>query len=86
MYLYKDKAEYAHEREWRMLKFDRDSINQDFINIPDMGYLKAIYYGMHMEPRYKTYLRHIAKQKGIREYDVVLDTNSRKYALKIVPL
>jgi effector-binding domain-containing protein len=86
MYLYKDKADYSHEREWRMLKFDRESIDQDYLSIPDMGYLKAIYYGPHMEARYKTHLRSIAKAKGIREYDVVLDRNSRKYNLKVVPL
>ena len=86
MYLYKDKAEYSHEREWRMLKIDRETLNQDFISIPDMGYLKAIYYGFDMEPRYKTHLRSTAKAKGIREYDVVLDRNSRKYSLKVVPL
>ena len=86
MYLYKDKAEYSHEREWRMLKVDSDTIEQDFINIPDMGTLKAIYYGMHIEPRYKAHLRAIAKSKGIKEYDVVLDKNSRKYSLKVVSL
>lgn len=86
MYLYKDKAEYSHEREWRMLKIDKDSLNQDFISIRDMGYLKAIYYGPHMEQRHKEHLRTIAKTKGIREYDVILDKNSRKYSLKVVPL
>ena len=86
MYLYKDEAEYSHEREWRMLKIDKDSINQDFISIPDMGYLKAIYYGPDMESRYKEHIRTIAKAKGIKEYDVVLDRNSRNYNLKVVPL
>ena len=86
MYLYKDKTDYSHEREWRMIKIDKDSLNQDFISIPDMGCLKAIYYGPEMESRYKAHLRSIAKQKGIREYDVALDTNSRKYGLKVVPL
>ena len=86
MYLYKDKIEYSHEREWRMLKIDQDAINQDFISIPDMGYLKAIYYGMHMEPRYKSHLRMIAKTKGIKEYDIILDRNSLKYGLKVVAL
>lgn len=50
-----------------------------------MGYLKAIYYGPHMEAQYKTQLISIAKEKGIREYDVVLDRNSRKYSIKVVP-
>ena len=86
MYLYKDKAEYLHEREWRMLKIDNDSLSQDFISIPEMGSLNAIYYGPHMEPRYKVHLRTIARAKGIDEYDVILDWNSRKYKLKVVPL
>ncbi|MBO7099561.1 MAG: DUF2971 domain-containing protein [Bacteroidaceae bacterium] len=86
MYLYKDKTEYSHEREWRLLKFDKDAIDQDIISIPDMGYLKAIYYGPDIELRYKEHLRTIAKAKGIREYDVVLDRNSRKYSLKVVLL
>ena len=47
---------------------------------------RVIYYGPDMEPRYKTHLRSIAKAKGIREYDVVLDRNSRKYSLKVVSL
>jgi hypothetical protein len=86
IYLYKDKMAYSHEREWRMLKLDQDSINQDFVTIPDMGYLKAIYYGPHMESRYKIHLRTIAKIKGIKEYDVELDRNSQKYNLKVVLL
>ena len=84
MYLYKDKVDYSHEREWRMLKYDKDTV--DYISVPDMGYLKAIYYGPDIELRYKEHLRTIAKVKGIKEYDVVLDTNSRKYNLKVVPL
>ena len=86
MYLYKDKAEYSHEREWRMLKIDKDSLSQDFISIPDMGYLKAIYYGPDMESRYKEHIRTIGKAKGIKEYDVVLDRNSRRYNLRTIPL
>ena len=86
MYLFKDKAEYSHEREWRMIKIDGNKADQDFITIPDLGYLKAIYYGMHIEPRYKAHLRMIAKAKEIKEYDVVLDKDSRKYSLKVVPL
>ena len=86
MYLFKDKAEYSHEREWRMLKTDTDSANQDFISISDKGYLKAIYYGPDIEARTKTHLSGIAKAKGMKEYDVVLDRNSKKYSLKVVPL
>jgi hypothetical protein len=86
MYLYKDKMEYSHEREWRMLKFDRETTDQDYINIPDKGSLKAIYYGPDIEPNHKIHLRKIAKAKGIKEYNIILDKKSRKYILKVVPL
>ena len=89
VYLYKDKAEYSHEKEWRLLdmeEFNSPEANEDFFAIDDANSLKAIYYGPEIKSRYKAHLRSIAKQKGIREYDVVLDTNSRKYDLKTVPL
>ena len=89
IYLYKDKADYAHEKEWRLIDIapltDKYA-SKDFSLIPDMGCLKAIYYGPEMEERYKEHFREIAKHKGINEYDVVLDMNNRKYSLKIVPL
>lgn len=88
VYLYKDKAEYSHEKEWRLL--DIEDLNSpeakdDFFEINDVNSLKAIYYGPEIESRYKEHLRRIAKQKGIKEYDVVLDTNSLKYDLTIIP-
>ena len=43
-YLYKDKNEYEHEYEWRLLSYDLDDEN-DFAEIPDNNSLKAIYYG-----------------------------------------
>lgn len=89
IYLYKDKTEYSHEKEWRLLDIvpTTDSeVQSDFSSIPDAGCLKAIYYGSEMEPRYKAHLRNIAKQKGLREYDVILDTQSRKYNLKLTKL
>lgn len=88
-YLYKDKSDYAHEKEWRILDLeplaDKDA-DKEYSSIPDKECLKAIYYGPDMESRYKEHLRMIAKAKGIREFDVVLDRNSRKYSLKVVPL
>lgn len=89
VYLYKDKVEYSHEKEWRLLDmedFNSPEANDDFFAIDDANSLKAIYYGPEIESRYRTHLRSIAKKKGIKEYDVVLDINSRKYALKTVPL
>ena len=88
-YLYKDKSDYAHEKEWRILDLepltDKDA-DKEYSSILDKGCLKAIYYGPDMESRYKEHLRTIAKAKGIKEYDVILDRNSRKYSLKVIPL
>lgn len=89
VYLYKDKAEYSHEKEWRLLDmedYNSPEANKDFFAINDANNLKAIYYGPEIESRYRTHLRSISKQKGIREYDVILDKNSRRYSLKVVPL
>lgn len=89
IYLYKDKTEYSHEKEWRLLDVEplnTSEAKEDFFEIKDSNCLKAIYYGPEMEPRYKSHLREIAKQKGIKEYDVALDTNSQKYALAIIPI
>ena len=83
-YLYKDKKEYAHEKEWRLIKFDKPNNGRDFVSIPAHGYLKAIYYGPNIEPRYKKHLSSIAKSKGIEEYNVWLNDGSPEYKLKVV--
>lgn len=83
-YLYKDKKEYEHEHEWRMLYYNIEDEN-DYVSIPDMGCLKAIYYGPDITSEDKAELHEIATKKGLEEYDVCLDTNSRKYDLKIIP-
>jgi hypothetical protein len=82
--LYKDKKVYEHEQEWRMLYYNIEDEN-DYVSIPDMGCLKAIYYGPDITSEDKVELHEIATKKGIEEYDVCLDTNSRKYDLKITP-
>ena len=81
-YLYKDKNEYGHEREWRMLYYGSNNEN-NFVSIPDNGCLKAIYYGPDIDKNYKVRLHEIALEKKIKEYDVSLDTESREYDLKI---
>ena len=57
----------------------------DYASIPDMGCLKAIYYGPDISSNDKAELHEIASTKGIKEYDVSLDLYSRKYDLKITP-
>ena len=84
-YLYKDKAEYAHEREWRMICYDFEN-QDDFSLIPDLNCLKAIYYGPDISADNKEKLHEIAMNKGIAEYDVSLDIDSRSYDLKVSEL
>ena len=81
-FLYKDKSEYEHEKEWRMLCFE-PNLTEDYISIPDEGYLNAIYYGPDIDPNAKKELRRIAQIQKIKEYDVFLDVDSRKYQLKV---
>ena len=81
-YLYKDKQEYEHEREWRMLYYNLDNEN-NYEFIPDVGCLKAIYYGPDIEDEDKGKLHEIAISRGIKEYAVSIDYDSPKYDLKI---
>ena len=81
-YLYKDKEEYSHEKEWRMIYYDKEK-NEDYALIPDMDCLKAIYYGPDITPENKSILHEIAARRGIAEYDVAFDLESRNYKLKI---
>jgi len=80
-YLYKDKAEYSHEKEWRMVYSDDN--NEDFSLIPDLNCLKAIYYGPEISSDNKSKLHEIAKARGIAEYNVAFDLDSRNYNLKL---
>lgn len=81
-YLYKDKAEYSHEREWRMIYYDENK--EDYSLIPDLNCLKAIYYGPDISRDNKSQLHEIAKARGIVEYDIAFDMESRYYNLKVV--
>jgi len=45
--------------------------------------LKAIYYGPDIAKKDKEKLHRIAVKKGLKEYDVNLDAESRKYDLKV---
>lgn len=82
-YLYKDKAEYSHEREWRLIYYDVDN-REDYSLIPDLNCLKAIYYGPDISSDDKIKLHEIAKARGIAEYNIAFDSDSRNYNLKIL--
>ncbi len=84
-YLYKDKNEYEHEREWRMLYYNLKNEN-DYESISDMGCLKAIYYGPDITSENRNILHEIAAQKGLKEYEVDIDTGSCKYDLRVTAL
>jgi hypothetical protein len=81
-YLYKDKEEYGHEREWRLLHYEKVNTD-DYMEISDLGCMKAIYYGPDIKEDDYEKLHQIASRKGIAEYKVSIDENSRKYSLKI---
>ncbi len=84
MYLYKDKKTYSHEKEWRLLY--KSNSQKDFCSIHDENCLKAIYYGPDINDDYKKHLHNIAKSKGLKEYDVVIDKDSLNYDLKITSM
>ena len=81
-FLYKDKEEYTHEREWRILYYD-EKAGEDYLELPDQGCLKAVYYGPDIKKEDYESLHEIALKKGIKEYRVSIDNNSRKYSLMI---
>lgn len=83
-FLYKDKEAYAHEKEWRILYYDLEN-KADYIELPDEGCLKAIYYGIDTSKEDLDRLHKIAINKGIKEYRVAIDNKSRKYRLTILP-
>ena len=65
-----------------MICYDFEN-KEDFSLIPDMNCLKAIYYGPDISADNREELHKIAKEKGIAEYDVSFDLDSRAYGLKV---
>ena len=68
-----------------MICYDFEN-QDDFSLIPDLNCLKAIYYGPDISADNKEKLHEIAMNKGIAEYDVSLDIDSRSYDLKVSEL
>ena len=84
-YLYKNAEYYAHEKEWRMISRCPASTSSDYTEISDLKTLRAIYYGPNMEKRHKDFLRSVAGNMKLREYDVSVDPYSPDFELKVVP-
>lgn len=82
-FLYKDRREYEHEREWRMLFFSPE-LSGDYVSVPDRHCITGIYYGPDTEDKDIALLHAIAKAKGIEEYKVSLDNESRRYDLRVI--
>ena len=68
-----------------MLYYDLEDEN-DYVSIPDVGCLNAIYYGPDITKKDRDELHLIAVEKGLKEYDVALDTESRRYDLRITAI
>lgn len=71
---------WAYEKEWRMI----DSTPRDITDekASTIHYKPvAIYYGRHMSGDDKRQLHEVAKEKGIKEYEMYLDYSSLKYEM-----
>ena len=77
--LYKS-PQWSYEREWRLFLGKKDAYNKPCLQVQ----LKptAIYYGNHISQINKKILSHIAKEKGIKEYQMYLDVESDVYSMK----
>ncbi len=62
-YLYEVLNAYSREKEWRLMARCMNQKERDYSNIPDLGCLKAVYYGLDMEKRYKDFLMEVVKAK-----------------------
>jgi hypothetical protein len=77
--LYKS-PQWSYEKEWRLFLGRKDAYNKPCLQVE----LKpvAIYYGNHISPINKKILSDIAKEKGIKEYQMYLDVESDVYSMK----
>jgi hypothetical protein len=71
---------WAYEKEWRMIdSTPRDITDERASAIPYKPV--AIYYGRHMSGDDKKRLHEVAKEKGIKEFEMYLDYSSKKYEM-----
>ena len=66
-----------------MLYYDL-GLDSDSVSVPDNQCLTGIYYGPAAQEEDIALLHSIAEKKGLSEHRVVLDTESRKYDLKVI--
>ena len=72
--------QWEYEKEWRLVNFSPRDISS---NEPSVIHMKpvAIYYGQRISLDNKKRLHEIAKNKGIKEYDMFIDDSSPKYEM-----
>ena len=77
--LYKS-PQWSYEKEWRLFLDKPNSYGLPYLTaeIPPV----AIYYGKDISPINKKILHDIAKEKKLKEYQMYIDVQSEKYAMK----
>jgi hypothetical protein len=71
---------WAYEKEWRMIDSTPRDITDEKASAIHYKPM-AIYYGRHMSGDDKRRLHEVAKEKGIKEFEMYLDYSSRKYEM-----
>ncbi len=77
--LYKS-PQWEYEKEWRLFLNKQDSFGQPHLCVEICPV--AIYYGKDLSQINKKILSGIAKEKGIKEYQMYIDVQSEKYTMK----
>ncbi|WP_288911097.1 DUF2971 domain-containing protein [uncultured Bacteroides sp.] len=77
--LYKS-TQWQYEKEWRLFLNKDNSIGLSCLNIKVKPV--AIYYGNDISAINKKILSGMAKEKGIKEYQMYIDTQSDRYSMK----
>lgn len=72
--------QWQYEKEWRLFLNKNNSTGLSCLDIKIKP--KAIYYGNDISPINKKILREIAKEKGLKEYQMYIDTQSDRYSMK----
>ncbi len=77
--LYKSPL-WAYEKEWRLFLNKQNSVGLPYLCVEVRPV--AIYYGREISAINKQILSNIAKEKGLKEYQMYIDVQSEKYTMK----
>ncbi len=72
--------QWQYEKEWRLFLNKNNSTGLSCLDIKIKP--EAIYYGNDISPINKKILSEMAKEKGIKEYQIYIDTQSDRYSMK----